>query len=79
LDAVPEGLASGWYFIAQQPASAPYLARPEGRADIGFVLVTVPSVGCGQIDRQVTLFLSGFSLQGLGCILCPCREREGSG
>jgi len=33
-----------WYFIAEQPAPAPHLARPEGRAALHIVLVTFPRV-----------------------------------
>jgi len=31
-----------WYLIAEEPAPAPHLARPEGRAALRIVLVTVP-------------------------------------
>ena len=31
-------VASDWYFIAEQPAAAPHLARPEGCAALRIVL-----------------------------------------
>ena len=33
-----------WYCIAEQPAPAPHLAHPEGRAALRIMLVTVPCV-----------------------------------
>ena len=33
-----------WYLLAEQPAPAPHLARPEGRAALPNVLVTAPRV-----------------------------------
>jgi hypothetical protein len=43
-EAFPDKLTErGWYFIAEQPAPAPHLARPEGCAALCIVLVTVPN------------------------------------
>ena len=46
-----------WYFIAEQPALAPHLARPEGCAALRIVLVTVPCV-----SRSHGHFSNGFDL-----------------
>ena len=46
-----------WYFIAEQPAPAPHLALPEGRAALRIVLVTVP-----RVSRSCEIFPDGFDL-----------------
>jgi hypothetical protein len=46
-----------WYFIADQPAPAPHLARPAGRAALRIVLVTVP-----RVSRSCEHVLDGFDL-----------------
>jgi len=44
-----------WYSIAQQPAPAPHLARPEARAALRIVLMTVP-----RVSRSCEHFPEGF-------------------
>ena len=46
-----------WNSIADQPAPAPHLAHPEGRAALRIVLVTVP-----RVSRSCEHFLDGFDL-----------------
>ena len=41
----PRILQRDWYCTAEQPATAPHLAHPEGCAALRIVLVTVPRVG----------------------------------
>ena len=53
-----------WYLIAEQPAPALHLARPEGRAAPRIVLVTVT-----RISRSCEHFQDGFDLH-----LLPCAE-----
>ena len=43
------------HFIAVQPAPAPHLAHPEGRAALRIVLVTVP-----RVSRSCEHFLDGY-------------------
>jgi len=68
------------YFIAEEPAPAPHLARPKGCAALCIVLVTVPcaSRSCEQFPDRFNLHLDfpdepgaersgeGFRLQGSG-------------
>jgi len=54
--------------IAEQPAPAPHLARPEGRAALRMVLVTVP-----RISRSCELVPDGFDLHLLQ-LAGPCER-----
>ena len=56
-----------WYVIAEQPAPAPHLARPEGRAALRIVLVTVP-----RVNRSCENFPDGFDLH----LLPSLHQRE---
>jgi len=46
-----------WYFTDEQPAPAPHLARPEGRAALRIALITVP-----RASRSCEHFPDGFDL-----------------
>ena len=50
------------YFIAEQPAPAPHLARPRGCAALRIVLVHVP-----RVSRSCEHFPDGFDLHLLRC------------
>ena len=55
-----------WYFIAEQPAPAPHLARPEGRAALRIVLVTALRVSRScehfRMDSISASYAAGVSL-----------------
>ena len=53
---------SDWYLIAEQPAPAPHLARPDGCAALRIVLVTVR-----RVSRSCEHFPDGFDLHLLQC------------
>ena len=57
-----------WYFIAEQPAPAPHLARPEGRAALTHVLIAVP-----RVSRSCELFPDGSDL--LLLLLCTTLRK----
>ena len=51
-----------WYFFAEQPASAPRLAHPEGCGALRIVLLTVPRVSrsCEHCPNGLDLHLLHF-------------------
>jgi len=63
--------ARDWYFIAEQPAPAPYLAHPEEYAALRIVLVTVPRDSC-----SCEHFPDGFDLHLLRSARPPRRVCE---
>ena len=68
-----------WYFIAEQPAIAPHLARPEARGALHTVLITVP-----RVSRSCGRFADGFDLHlpqlcdELTMVSPVCREYQTS-
>ena len=72
-----------WYFVDEQPASAPHLAHPEGCAAIRSVLVTVPRVSrsCERfpgesISQEQNTFSQALGLKQCRARECPTRASE---